>query len=919
MNWIKQLFSRRRIYHDLSEEIQEHLEEEIDELVASGMSREEATHAARRNFGNATLIEERGREVWQWPSMDSLVADIRYALRMLRKDRSFTVVAVFTLAVGIAVNTAVFTAFDVTLRPIQATDPGRIVSIHRSSLQEENVWNFNYPDYLYYRAHNQVFEDLFAAAGTEVSLSDAPNANGRSQVAGGITAAIGIRFFQQMAGTAELGWAAMVSQNYFSTLGISPAVGRSFATGDSYPEVLLSYNFWARRFESDPSVLGKTLKLNGKPFTVIGITPKDFIGTYQNSPSVWLPISAYPLLESGHDPLHNTNDECCAVYGRLKADVSRHQAQADLTVLAEQLRRTYPSGSRNSKPVTISVVPASPFGEHLSRDAFAMVVSLMSAVALVLLIACANVAGLQLARSAARQKEIGVRLALGASRGRLMQQLLTEASILAVMAGGAGLVASWFAERFLVRSVAAALPPEWGFLAINVNPDVRVFGYTLAVSLVTGIMFGLTPALEASRSSVTSVLKEEGASFAGKLRGLRLRHFFIAAQMAICLLLLIAAGLLARGSAQAVRLNPGFETKSILGLDIEVPPGLGYDASKRAAVVRQVVDRLQTVPGVKEVAQGRVPLAGGLRTASVSLDASSKQSNTPEPTFYYSYVTPNYFDTLSIPLVRGRTFSEAEARAGARVTIISEATARRLLADQEAIGKRVTLDASKQFHQSDEPFPSGQSFQVIGVSRDIRSAWLNEIDPGAFYLPLSPDREGDVMVRAQADPSALITTLGEQVKAVDPKVVAYAETLDGLITMNPGFVLSRVGAVFSAIIGLLGLVLASVGVYGMVSYAVVQRTHEIGIRMALGARRSGVLALILLQSARPVGAGLLAGLALSVLVSRLLSSLLFGISAFDPLAFGGVSLFLMTVALLACYVPARRATNVDPMVALRYE
>ena len=626
---IRGIFRRRRLDEDFRQELESHLDSLTEENMGRGMTPEEACRAARVRLGGVTQLRETSRELWGLPRVETFFQDIRYGIRMLGKNPGFTVVAVFTLAIGIAVNTAVFTGFDVTLRPIQATDPGQIVSLHRSSLQEENVWNFNYPDYLYYRAHSQVFEDLFAAAGTEVSLSDAPSANGRPQVAGGITAALGIRFFQQMAGTAELGWEAMVSQNYFSVLGISPVVGRSFAAADSYSEVLLSYNFWARRFESDPSVLGKTLKLNGKPFIVIGITPKDFIGTYQNSPSVWLPLSAYPLLDPGHDPVHNTNDECCAVYGRLKADVSRHQAQADLTVLAEQLRRTYPSGSRNSKPVTISVVHASPFGEHLSRDAFAMVVSLMSAVALVLLIACANVAGLQLARSAARQKEIGVRLALGASRGRLMQQLLTEAGILAVLAGGAGLVASWFAERFLVRSVAGALPPEWGFLAINVNPDVRVFGYTLAVSLLTGIMFGLTPALEASRSSVTSVLKEEGARFAGKLRGLRLRHFFVAVQMAICLLLLIAAGLLARGSAQAVRLNPGFETKRILGLEIEVPPGLAYDASKRTAIVRQIVNRLQTVPGVKEVAQGRVPLAGGLRTTSVWLDASSKQSNSP--------------------------------------------------------------------------------------------------------------------------------------------------------------------------------------------------------------------------------------------------------------------------------------------------
>src|SRR5215472_518994 len=338
---IQGLFTRRRLDHDFQHEIDSHLDLLTEENIRRGMRPEEARRAARVRLGGVTQLRETNRGLWGLPHVETVLQDIRYGIRMLRKNPGFTVVAVFTLAVGIAVNTAVFTAFDVTLRPIQATDPGRIVSIHRSSLHEENVWNFNYPEYLYFRAHNQVFEDLFAAAGTEVSLSDAPNANGRSQVAGGITAAIGIRFFQQMAGSAELGWAAMVSQDYFSSLGISPVIGRSFAPGDSYPEVLLSYSFWARRFESDPSVLGKTLKLNGKPFTVIGITPKDFIGTYQNAPSVWLPISDYPLLEPGRDPLHNANDDCCTVFGRLKPGITRQQAQADLTVLAEQLRRTY--------------------------------------------------------------------------------------------------------------------------------------------------------------------------------------------------------------------------------------------------------------------------------------------------------------------------------------------------------------------------------------------------------------------------------------------------------------------------------------------------------------------------------------------------------------------------------------------------
>jgi len=917
---VRSLFRRRQEEQQLHDELQFHLERQIDENLAAGMPPEEARYAALRLFGGVQQIKEECRDMRRVNYIENLIQDTRFGLRMLAKNPGLTALAVFALAVGIAVNTAVFTAFNAAaLRPIQATDPGRIVAVYRSAVGEENVGAFSYPDYLYYRERNRSFEGLFAASGTDVSMSELASASGRNEPPGGITALLGIRFFEQLGGTAELGRAAMVSENYFSTLGINPAMGRSFAAAEPSPVVMLSYNFWARRFRPDPTLVGKTLKLNGKPFTVIGITPKDFIGTYQNAPSVWLPMSAFQLLEPGRDSLHNANDQCCAIYGRLKSGVTKEQAQAEMAVLAEQVRRSYPAGSMNSKPFTISVEPASPFGAHPSREALTMLAALLSAVGLVLLIACANVAGLQLARSAARRKEIGMRLALGASRGRLIQQLLTEASLLAVLAGGGGLLASWFAEWLLETSVAASLPPVWGFLAINVNPDIRVFAYTLTISLVTGILFGLAPALEASTLNLASVWKEEGASFAGKLRGRRLRRFFIAAQVAICLVLLIAAGLLARGSARAVRLDPGFETKKILALDFEIPPGLGYDSAKMGATVHRMVERFKTVPGVKEVAEGRVPLGGGLRSTKVFLDPSARQSNAPAPEFYYSYVSPNYFETLTIPIVRGRAFTAEEARASAPVTVISEATAAKLWPGLDSIGKHVTLDASKQYHGSDEPFPGGESFQVIGVSRDMRSAWLNEIDPGFVALPLPPAHYGDVMVRAQNDPNGLMEAIGREAKTADPNVIVYAETMDRLMTLNPGFVISRVAAVFSTAIGLLGLLLAAVGIYGMVSYAVVQRTHEVGVRMALGARQSDVLRLILRQSARPVAIGLLVGLVGSVAVSRLLSSLLFGISSLDPVAFGGVSLFLMAVALLACYLPARRATNVDPMVALRYE
>ncbi len=596
------------------------------------------------------------------------------------------------------------------------------------------------------------------------------------------------------------------------------------------------------------------------------------------------------------------------------------KAQAEMTMLADQLRRTYPISSEKSKPVTITLTPGSPFGFRPTAQDMTVVGLVMGAVALVLLIACANIAGLQLARSVARRKEIGVRSALGASRWRLIRQLLTEATMLAVLAGGVGLLFAWWAMRFLVAAISNSLPAVWGTLALEVDPDLHVFGYTLIVALFAGILFGLAPALEASKPNLILVLKEEGAALGVKLRKSRMRDLLIATQVAICLTLLIAAGLLARGSSRALRIEPGFETKRVIGLGITMPPGLGYDAKKSGAIVRQLAERFGSVPGVRSVARGRAPLFGGLRKASVLLDGSQEESKDRAPTVNYSYVTPNYFDTLSIPIMEGRTFTDQEARAGAPVTVISKATARKLWPGQSAIGKQVTLDAAGQFHTSDEPYPTGHSFEVVGVTPDLRSVWLNKPDSDYFYMPMPTDSYYESMlVRAENDPNALMTALGREVKALDPNVIVYAETLDGFLTNNPAFVFPRIGAILSSIIGLLGLLLASVGIYSMVSYTVVRRTHEVGIRMALGARRTDVLRLILRESMRPVALGMMAGLAASAAASRFVTSLLFGLSSLDPLAFAGVSAFLCTVALLASYIPARRATNVDPMQALRYE
>jgi predicted permease len=909
---------------ELDEELRAHLERQVEKYVQSGLSTEEARRRAKLEFGGLDQVKEECRDARGLNLIDSLLQDLRYGWRMLVKNPGYTAASVLALAIGIAANTVVFTAYNaVDLRPIQATDPGRVVNIYRWEVGTPNGQNFSYPDYVYFRDRNTTFSSLIATTGTDLSLSEMSGASGPARTAAKPSSLFGILFFQPVSRGAEFASAAVVSENYFQTLGVDPALGRGFTPDDSrqqYPVAMLSFDFWKGHFDSNPSLLGRTVKLNGRPFNVVGITPRNFMGTYPDIPNVWVPVSSLPLLEPKDNPARDPDNACCQLYGRLKPGVTREQAQSELTLLAEQFRKTFPAGSPHSKPVSVTVAPGTPFSIGDRNPARVIALVLMAATGLVLLIACANVAGLQLARSAARQREIGVRLAMGAGRGRLIRQLLTEATMLALLAGSIGLLFAWWTARAVLAMVSTALPPVWGTIALEVTPDIHVFAFTLVVCLAAGILFGLAPALEASKPNLTSVLKEEGGALGLKLAKSRLRDILIAAQMAISLALLIAAGLLARGSFRAMQIDPGFETKKVLGVDVEIPSGMGYDEHRQGLIVSELVERFSRLPGVRSVAAGRVPLGGGVRTAAVSLAPSGGKPGKTAPVLSYSYVSPNYFNSLDIPIVRGRSFTQEEARSGALVTLVSEATGRRLWPNQDPIGRLVAVDATEQFHSSDEPFPSGQSFQVIGLTRNLSSNWLGKLDDGYFYFPMAPAQWYDTMlIRTDGNPNALIPLLGDQANDVDPNLVMFAATVDAMMTNNPPFVFSRIAAVVSVVIGLLGLVLASVGIYGMVSFAVVQRTHEVGVRLALGARRSDVLILLLRQSMKPVAVGMLLGITAAAATSRLLAALLFGLSSLDPLAFLGVSAVLASVALLASYIPARRATKVDPMVALRYE
>ncbi len=927
MNWLKQLFSRRRLYSDLSDEIREHLEEKIDELVATGMSRKEATSAARRQFGNLTLVEQDSREVWRWPSIEGLFADVRFSLRMLCKNPGFTTVAVLTLALGIAVNTTVFTAFDALfLRPRPVKDPDSLASVFRATSGEPRG-GFSYPDYIYYRDHSKSFSDLsLFAFGMAVTSSELPATS--PEAVPRIAGAVGFQLPQLLQGTAQPIMCFFVSGNYFPMLGATPLLGRILLPEDDQanatPVVLMSGNSWQRHFHSDPNIVGSTLHLNGAAFKVIGVTPLDYLATASSVPDLWAPVSAKIALGTATRPeLENRLVSAGFPMGRLRSGVTLSDAQAELGVLAAQLRTQYPEAERNTN---VSVASGRNNLVALDSDAWPVVIAAMSAVALLLLIACANVASLLLARAVARRKEIAVRLALGAGRWRLLRQLLTESILLGLLAGALGLPLAGWMLHLLIVEIASALPSFWGTIALEISPDIRIFAYTLFVSCAAGIAFGLTPALQASKADVNSAIKEDGTTFGQRLSRSRLRGILIAGQMAACLVLLISSALLLRGSQRALKIDAGYDTQRVAFLEIYNPKNLHYSQSRLHQLNRDLIQGIVSLPGVHSVSQASRGPIGGIRWVPVaragaaSLPPASGVSETP--TAGYSYVTPNYFDTLGIPIIRGRTFTPSEADGQAPVVVISEATARSFWPGEDPIGKLLKIGSekgSKSFPGESDPFVA--SSEVIGIAGDVRSMDLRKLDESYLYLPLSQSRQWTsiLLVRADGNPTPLLPAIGREFRRLDANLPVIAAPLNTMVSMDPYFVVSRIGGVLASIVGALGLLLACLGVYGTVSYSVAQRTREIGVRMALGAQSIQVLGLVISEGFRPILSGVVMGLVVSAGVSRALSATLFGLSPLDPISFGSVSLLLIAIALLATWLPARRATEVDPMVALRHE
>ncbi len=829
--------------------------------------------------------------------MQTLLQDLRYSLRMLAKNPGFAAVAVLTLALGIGANSAIFSLINaLLLRPLPVEKPQELVALYTSDYSGPLYGASSYPDYVDFRDRNDVFSGLVAYSVTPFSLSTG--------------------------GESERVFGEVVSGNYFSVLGVHPALGRSFLpeedrTPGAHAVAVVSHDLWQRRFSGDPALIGKTVHLNGYPFTIVGIAPAGFPGLFRGLVAdLWVPLMMQAqALPGSHDLTERGNRSLFIMgrlkLGRLKPGATIEQAQARFQALAAQLRESYHDHWTNvrNEARAVTLVPESAariFPEARTPVTIFMAL-LMTVVGLVLLIACANVANLMLARASARRKEIAIRLALGAKRGQLIQQLMTESLLLSLLGGMAGLLLAWWGLDLLM----AFKPPVPVPIALDLGLDWRVLGFTFGVAVLTGILFGVAPAIAASRPDLVAALKDgSGATGAGPHKA-RLRQAFVIAQVTLSLVLLIGSGLFLRSLQNASSIDVGFDPNNVLVMSVDLRLQ-GYKEATGQAFYRQWLARAQSLSGVAAVSLTKeLPLGLGGSRRGITIEGYAARTG-EDLEVNTTSVGPGYFEAMRIPMLRGRSFAERDAEGAPGVVIINEAFARRYWPGQEPLGKRLQMGSR---NNADAPY-----LEVVGVVKDGKYVTLGEEARPFFYLPLLQDYDSSatLIVRAAGNPLALLPALRAEVQTLDKNLPVY-----DVKTMTQHLALALLPArLAGAVLGVFGLValgLAALGLYGVMSYTVTQRMREIGIRVALGAQARDVLKLVIKQglSLTMIGVGI--GLVVSLALTRLVSSLLFGLSATDPLTFALIVLLLTFVALLACYLPARRAMKVDPMVALRCE
>jgi putative ABC transport system permease protein len=804
--------------------------------------------------------------------MEPLIKDIRYGVRGLIKRPGFTAIAVITLALGIGANTAIFSVVNaVLLRPLPFDDPERIVWVW-DTLPQLGTAPTSLPDFLGWKEQNRSFEHLAAFLSGNMFLD-----------AGG--------------GTEETR-VGLVTPELFSVFHLSPILGRTFTNEETLPGrfrvAVLSHSMWQNRFGSDPNVLGRTIQLSGAAYTIIGVMPAGF--SYPDRAQLWRPLVIDPArLDPGPHYLN--------VVGRLKPAVTLAQAQADMSPIAARLSEQYreKNAGHGIKLERLTKV--------VVGDVSLALYVLLGAVGFVLLIACANLANLMLARVGARQKEIAVRTALGASRLRIVRQLLTESIMLAVVGGAAGLLLAIWAVSWIVSLSADTIPRVH---EISVDPRVAVF--TLVVSVATGVLFGLAPALQVSRPDLTDALKESGRSTAG-LRRNRLRSALVVSEVALSLVLLVGAGLMIRSFAKLNHVDPGVKVDQVMTLGVTLLRSKYPEDEQVAQLYSQILERAAAVPGVASVAAiSDLPLTGSNTTDSFTIEGRPPIAKEAEPSTVYHVITPRYFESMGIPLLSGRDVAHTDTKQSPNVVVINDVFARRHFAGESPLGHRLKLQGQER-----------DPLLIVGVVGNVRQLGLDEQPTPEVFVPFLQDplsttypRSMMIVARTKSDPGAIVGSLRAALASVDKSLPVYAvkpmtEYLHDSLSRR------RFNLILLSIFSCVALALAAIGIYGVISYGVTQRTHEMGIRMALGARPRDVLQLVVRQAMILALAGVGIGLLASLALTRLIKGLLFSVSVTDPMTFVVISLLMTSIALLACLIPARRATKVDPLVALRYE
>jgi predicted permease len=877
MDWIPNFLRRRKPYDDLSEEMQLHLEERAEHLMAEGMSPQEAQQAARRAFGNRTLLEERSRLEWQWPTLESIWADVRIAVRNLRRSPGFTIAAVVTLALAIGANAVVFGVLNaLILRPLNVPDAQSLYTIERGGYKEQAT---SYPDYLDLRDRNRSFDGLTAYILTQVALDTGKNP---SEV-----------------------WGYEVAGNYFDVMKIQPYLGRFFHVADEHgsnsaPYLVLTYDYWHSHFQDDRGIVGRVVQVNRHPYTILGVTPPEFRGTLL----FFYPDFFVPMVnqEDGPSFLNNRGQRnIFMVLGHVKGGVTPAQAIADLDSIGAYLEKTYP---KDDAYMTYSLARPSLIGDMLGPAVKGFMTGMMLLAGLILLAACANLGSLFAARAADRSREVALRLALGSSRRRILRAVFTEALLIALVGGVLGLLGS----VALLRQLSAWQPiPEYP-MHVPLYPDANVYLIALFLAFASGFLFGAVPVRQILSTNPYEVVKAGSTGIIAGSAGRRitLRDLLLVVQIAICAVLVTSSLVAVRGLARSLHSNFGFEPENAMLVDTTLGMA-GYSGDRVPAMQRRMIDALQTIPGVQSVGfVSEIPLGGGGSTADVFTEQTTdlRTSNAAANVRVFK-ISPEYLHAAGTSLLAGRGLSWQDDGNSPRVAIVNALFARRIFGSvSNALGK---------YYKTEE----GARVQVVGIAEDGKYSQLTEDPRPAMFLPFlqSPTGMTTLVVRSERDPQQLAGAIRNKLRGMDDSLPMFIQTwTQGLdIALFP----SRVATVALGVLGLMGAMLSLTGIFGMAAYSVSKRLRELGIRMALGAQRSEVLQAALGRSLKLLAIGSAAGLLLGVLAARVLAFVVYTATPRDPLVLAGVVLAMLLLGVLATWIPAQRALSIDPMMLLR--